>query len=68
MANDDAITNHRREWNRRAAADDKIVWGQRGNEGIEYRTLASDDEIGRGTTMQVPTNGWSGKGSESRLR
>jgi hypothetical protein len=29
----------------------KSVWGQRGDEGIEYHTLAGDDEIGRRTTM-----------------
>jgi hypothetical protein len=68
VANDDATTNHRREWHRRAAAGDESVWGQRGNEGIEYRTLAGDDKIGRRTTMQVPTNDWSGKGGESRWR
>jgi hypothetical protein len=42
--------------------------GWRGDEGIEYRTLGGDDEIGRRTTMQVPTNDWSGKGGESRRR
>jgi len=69
VANDDATTNHQREWNRRAAAGDESVWGQRGDEGIEYLTLAGDEEIGRRTTMQqVPTNDWSGKGRESRLR
>ncbi len=68
MANDDATTNYRREWNRRAAADDESIWGQRSDEGIEYRTLAGDDEIERGTTMHVPTNDWSGKGGESRLQ
>ena len=68
MANDDATTNHRREWNRRVAAYDESVWGQRGDEGIEYRTFAGNNEIGRWTTMQVPTNDWSGKGGEIRLR
>ena len=41
------------------------VWGQRGDEGIEYHTLVGDDEIGQRMTMQVPTNDWSGKGGES---
>ena len=67
-ANDDATTNHRREWHRRAAAGDESIWGQRGDEGIEYPTLVGDDEIGRRTTMQVPTNDWSGKGGKSRRR
>jgi hypothetical protein len=68
VANDDTTTNHRWEWNKWAAAGNESVWGQRSNEGIEYHTLAGDDEIGRWTTMQVPTNDWSGKGSEIRLR
>jgi hypothetical protein len=68
VANDDATTNHQREWNRRAAAGDESAWGQRGDEVIEYRTLAGDDEIGRWTTIQVPTNDWSGKGGESPMR
>ena len=68
MANDDATTNQRWEWHRQAAAGDKSIWGQCGDEGIEYRTLAGDDEIGRRTTIQVPTNDWSGKGGESRRR
>jgi len=65
VANDNATTNHQREWHRRAAAGKESIWGQRGDEGIKYHTLAGDDEIGRRTTMQVPTNNWSGKGSES---
>ena len=68
MANDDATTNYQREWHRWAATGDESVWGQCGDEGIEYRTLAGDDKIGRWTTMQVPTNDWSDKGGESRLR
>ena len=56
--------NHQLEWHRRAAAGNESIWGQRGDEGIEYRTLASDDEeIGRRSTMQVPTNDRSGKGT-----
>jgi hypothetical protein len=68
VANEDATTNHRRKWNSWVAADDDSIWGQRGDEGIEYFTLAGDDEIGRGMIIQVPTNDWSGKGGESRLR
>ncbi len=42
-------------------AGNESVWGQRGDEGIEYRTLVGDDKSGRQTTMQVPTNDWSSK-------
>ena len=63
IANNDETTNHRREWQRRAAAGNKSTyWRQRGGEGIDNCTMADNDKSRRLTAMQQLTIVGRGRG------
>jgi hypothetical protein len=54
--------HHQWDWQRRAAAGNKSVWGQHGNKGVDNCTTTGNDESGWQTMIQQSTNDWSSKG------